>query len=518
MKPAITHMLALATALLWLAGLMPAAAQAPADPCNAFGVQNLVLTGTQLPVSFSGGTAQTGADCMAWQEFISLNWKADPAHPGQPDISAPASSFGAPEDTSPKVWESYFEAATVFNPPSRKTLLWTAPRPKLLSLSRLSEFGAANLTLSGISQAGSGKWLTNQRGGLTYYDVFINQDEFDYITTNQFNGANLTTFAGQLACASQQGSGGKGGLNLPGGGNGNATAKLDTDCTGTPAIYGQNVGAIEVKAAWTILPADHSLDYRYLTAIADVITPGGKETQVTIGLVGLHILHKVPGAQQFVWATFEQIDNDPDDAGNGSSYSAPFLPANPNQKPSPGYTYFNPSCTPQADPYYGCVHNKLPGTPCNLQGQPAGCDPYSAPMQVTRLVPVDNKIANPVTGYAWSLLPAASVFNYYRLIDVQWPSKSTYVGPGTKVPLTSGSIVPDPSASIVANTTLETFEQDKNACTSCHVNAPIAQKKNIVLTQLAGRPQREVMLPALKALEKSYASDYSFLFVAETTH
>jgi hypothetical protein len=63
--------------------------------------------------------------------------------------------------------------------------------------------------------------------------------------------------------------------------------------------------------------------------------PNGNTTQATVGLVGLHIIHKYPGAAQFVWATFEQIDNSPDD-NNGGTATWPALPPNPNQKPSPG--------------------------------------------------------------------------------------------------------------------------------------------------------------------------------------
>jgi hypothetical protein len=521
-----SYMVVLGVAVLWLLGGAPAKAQAPQNPCTGFGVQKLSLAWNNLPVSFSGITGQTGADCMAWQEFIALNWKADPAHPGQPDRFTPASTFGTPGDTSPTVWESYFKASTLFNSATGANLLWAAFRPQIHNLSQLSAFGVTNL--SSIAQADNNKWLTNQRGGLTYYDIGINEDEFDFIVFNQFHGSNLTTYAGQLACAEQPGKNGRGGFHLPAGGNGIPFAKLDTDCMGNPTIYGQNVGAIEVKSAWTALPADHSLDYRYLTAVANVMMPDGTQQQQTVGLVGLHILHKVPGAQQWVWATFEQIDNDPDDANDGASYSAPTLPSNANQQPRPGYTYFNPSCTPQTDQVFGCVHNEEPGAACSSQSQPsAGCFSYSAPMQITRLVPVD-EIANSVTGYTWSLLPAKSVFNYYRLIDVQWPSKSIYTPPGSRPPLLAGDITPAPSTKIVSNTTMETYFQSQNSCTSCHSNTPIALNIDAVLTQvngvtsrknvLPGMKVREVILPGLKLLSSIYASDYSFLFFDETTH
>ena len=476
------------------------------SPCNVFGVQPVTLTPT-LPTRFSASTAQLGADCMAWQTFISLNWAADPANPGQPDPKTPASSFGAPGDTRPKVWETYLEASAVFTAPKASAkALWAAQRPSIKSLTRLSKQGATDLSLSGIAQAGDGQWLTAQSGVLTYYEVRMNQDEHQFITTNVFSGSDLTTYAGQAACAAA-----KGGLLLPAGGGGNASAKLDTDCLGAPAAYGANVGAIEIKAAWIPLPADHSLDYRYKTAVAQITLPGGATRQVTVGLVGLHIIRKVQGAPQFVWSTFEQIDNSPDEANGG--YSAPSLPANPNQKALGAYAYFNPNGTVAKDPIYKCVHNAGPTTPCLLTGRQT-CQPYSAPMQITRLVPVD-PTANAVTGYVWSLLPATSVYNYYRLINVQWPNSPTLIPPGATVPLTTGDITPSSKSGIVANTTMETYQQAKNACMDCHQYAAIATPKNRTTALMAGRITPKVRPRAL-ADGSSYASNYSFVFVSET--
>lgn len=506
---ALALVLAVAVMVMGEGRSAPTAALAQtASPCNVFGVQPVTLTPT-LPTQFASATAQLGADCMAWQSFISLNWAADPNNPGQPDPNAPASSFGTPGDTAPKVWETYLEASAVFTATEDK-LLWSAKRPAVKMLTRLSKQGPTDLSLSGIKQAGDGKWLTSQAGQLTYYEVRMNQDEYQFITTNVFSGSDLTTYAGQAACAA--GQNGKGGLILPAGG-GSTGATLDSDCLGNPAKYGANVGAIEIKAAWVPLPADHSLDYRYKTAIAQVTGPNGGVVQVTVGLVGLHIIRKVQGAPQFVWATFEQIDNSPDEANGG--YSAPSLPANPNQKPRSAYTYFNANCTTAGDPTYRCQHNALPGKPCDAKGQPAGCYPYSAPMQITRLTPVD-PTANSVTGYVWSLLPANSVYNYYRLINVQWPNSPAIVKTASPVPLPSGDITPSSKSGIVANTTMETYQQAKNACMDCHQGAPVATPRNRTTALLAGRATTKVRPRNLVKGSTTYASDYSFVFVSET--
>jgi hypothetical protein len=503
-----------AVGLLFCFGKMAfAQSTAVANPCNAIGVTQVQLQAV-LPVFFSTASKnQTAADCFAWQEFIYLNWKADPTKPGTPDPKAQPSSFGTPKDTSATVWESFLTATQVFTQSTaRAKTAWQAKRPAVRSFSKLSKLGDAVLT--GIGQAGDNKWITDQRGVPAFYDIHLNQDEYAYITTNVFNGSDLTTFAGQQACASQPGQNARGGFNLP---SGNAQGNLDVDCKGNVMTYGQGVGAMEIKAAWVALPADGSLNYRYKTTLAQYTLPGGKPVTATMGLVGLHIIHKVPGANQFIWATFEHIDNDPDD--NNGNPAPPALPPNPNQKPSSGFTFFNPKCNPQTDTYYQCKPNTLPGNPCPVGKPPTqGCFPYSAPMQITRIVPVDQQ-ANSVTGYAWSILPAASVFNYYRLIDVQWPNAAAPVPPQSTVPLSTGDITPSSASHIVANSTLETYMQTTNSCMDCHQYAGIAQRSLQSTAQIAGQRVRRVRLRrGAKAAggAPQYGSDYSFIFSTET--
>ena len=196
------------------------------NPCTALGTTPVELSAT-LPSFFSAVGTQINADCLAWQEFIYLNWKADPSDPGRPDQNAPPSSFGSPNDTSATVWESFFEASEVF----AGGTVWSAPRTEQKTLMRLAKLGDADISLHSTGQAGDGKWLTDHRGGLAFYEVRMNEDEYDFITKNVFNGSDLTTYAGQLACAQQPGSNGRGGFNLP---SGTASGHTDVDCAGTP--------------------------------------------------------------------------------------------------------------------------------------------------------------------------------------------------------------------------------------------------------------------------------------------
>jgi hypothetical protein len=498
-----------------------AGAQAPLpNPCSS-----PVSPRQQPSLPVDPGDSQIEVDCSAWQTFIALNWRADPAKPGQPDLASKWDSFGRPNDTSATVWESYQEAADLFGGDVSLRGQWKVKRPAVKKLSRTSKFGSLDLT--GITEAGGNQWLTNQRGDLTYYEITLNPTQVEFITVN-----NLTTVAGQQACATQPGKTPRpslasseqgapapkgpvrGGFNLPSGG---PNGWIDYDCVGDPINtkahpFNDNLGVMEIKAAWTPLP-DPSLHYRYKTAVAEILDPVTRQMRrVTVGLVGLHIVRKRFPKLPWVWATFEHIDNTPDENPDvRGGWSPPQLPDNPNQVKRAGYTFFNPGCVAANDKAFGCVHNSPP-TPC-LTGsiRSSQCQPYNAPMQITRMNRVD-PIANSVTAYAWSLMPKNSVFNYYRLINVQWPQArivSPPPGPGLKAPLNTGS--PQPSGRIVANTTMETFVQTELSCLDCHANATIASADAV---QAKGSLRR---VAGNAKAQSTYASDYSFIFYNETT-
>jgi hypothetical protein len=121
-------------------------------------------------------------------------------------------------------------------------------------------------------------------------------------------------------------------------------------------------------------------------------------------------------------------------------------------------------------------------------------------------------------------MPATSVFNYYRLINVQWPQqgigqppKNIPPGPGLRVPLYMGNPSPAGNAggpgAIVANTTLESFQQKSNSCMDCHVYAGIASPPTAQAMTPGGLRR---FTPAAPGGQPQYASDYSFIFFSET--
>ena len=188
------------------------------------------------------------------------------------------------------------------------------------------------------------------------------------------------------------------------------------------------------------------LDYRYKTALAENRRPGHPHQTDGDGRPCRHAHH--PQALPAPALDLGDVRADRQQPGRGGEWRLlpPALPANANQKPSPGFTFFNPACDPKKDPTYKCMHNAPPA--CRAGRSGTVCDPYDKPMQITRLNPVGAP-ANKVTTYVWGLLPAESVFNYYRLVDVQWPQAAiskNLPGPGMRVPLTMGNPTPVGSA------------------------------------------------------------------------
>lgn len=409
--------------------------------------------------------------CFAWQEFIALSWPAGAGGAGVPDGSVTPALWGDPGMTSPTVWETFKEAHEVFLPDGSRPDAWGVSRlmrsfeaPQRLSLeagltaselsteelagarilansdqsdglrvlrmtSKVSDrlHGEANQlaarSLSGddldSTEQAFGGHLTGQNRRLTYYAIHVNRPLFDYIVANGLYDANRQ--AGQL-------------IRAPRGSTGLGSAAAQE-------------GAVVLKSAWldlTGVPADRRR--RFHTADVCLLEAGGFCRHATVGLVGLHIVHKTETFPQWSWATFEHVDNAPDrEDVRQSDFSPP-------------YNYYDPAC-PASDPR--CQPNVKPG-PASDRTQPT---------PVVRVTPLERSV-NELNDQVHRMIRAAnpdSVWQHYRLIDVQWPEAGQAITSIQNVPLPAGG----PRPTILANATLETYVQRKS-CLDCHQNAAIA--------------------------------------------
>jgi len=251
-----------------------------------------------------------GADCALWHTFFYLNWPALPNQRGMPDKT---SRFGI---ARPTVWETYRRVEQVFLPNGQKPPPWngrflqaglaskvateidSGQARLLLREAKISRRvinvivqGAANddYFLRFIRQA-DGHILYDQQKVPVYYEIAMNQTQFDYIVNNGLYNANTqVTYTTKTNIA------------LPG-------------------------GSIELKAAWKILTPAEVTSGRFRTAKAYIWGPILQP--VTVGLVGLHMFAGGGDKTVGLWGTFAQIDNVPLQGSIG---------------PGP-YSFFNPQC------------------------------------------------------------------------------------------------------------------------------------------------------------------------------
>ncbi len=389
-------------------------------------------------------------DNFAWRAFVALAWPAltDPAHRGEPDR---AKTLG---DSGPRVWETFKSRYEVFQrgpdggalPPAR----WGSYEGRnpcgadvdnrtktLASFAPFADFNQASFTL--------GKFLSPliaQNRTYTRYEVRINQAEFDSIVDHRwFIRDALPTVE-------------------------------------APAQF--NDGSVAVKAAWRILTdADPPAVRRryYVVTDAQVVDvaqslAAGKPVcaKHDVALVGLHIAIKTKYRPQWLWSTFEHVDNVPP-VGVGEAREPDAKDAN-----AP-YSYNDPA-KEQAD-IATPVNSPLaqPVGPAN----PPGIDP--APMQVVRKHPINPETMAMNRAY-WSLPEVrGTVWAHYMLVATQWPTVTQppapendgryfpglRVAPGTPAePYQIEAEKGEPNENLV-NVTMETYAQDSPAsCMACH--------------------------------------------------
>ena len=305
------------------------------------------------------------------------------------------------------------------------------------------------------------------------------------------------------------------------------------------------LGSLEFKAAWLqISDRDDSKWRKY--KLSHAYAWDGEEfcEEVTVALVGLHIIHKTQSNPQWIWATFEHEDNSPTQAevDHGQVENR--------------YTFFNLDCEPQPI-NQGCLTQATAGcypiaasawtnaglppptqTSCTANQTPSycldlsnpSCPPY--PVQVTRVVPISNNGDNLVADLNAQMkeiirkqASADSVWQHYQLIGTLWSGAP--VGDNALdakpplTPLAQAGLRPVIEAVPLYNTTMETYAQQgawagascnqnnsgkctsvirtstTSSCQNCHAFAAIANAG-------ATLPDGHTVL--------SYASDYSFVF------
>lgn len=347
--------------------------------------------GNQNPIQFF--------DDYSWRALIAVVWPAAAGQRGQPDKSKTVASAG------PRVFETYKSGWEIFHNDGSSPSPWNVyDAARFNACNGAVSFGDVVLAsfskFSDLGQAGFGNLvgpLVAQNTTYVRYLTGFNEIEFSQILSRQlYLRSNIPSRPNSLT--------------LPN-------------------------GSLDVKSAWILMKTIPHPE-RYYTCTVLVLDPQtGNCSTTTAGLVGLHIVQKTPTRPQWIWSTFEQVDNVPPPVAGG-----------------PGKFNFNDGkggAMPISNPY--------PIDPLTL--------PTPAPFNVQRLTPIHPSTASTNTSYRNML--EGSVWQFYQLVMTQWPLVPSQ--PGTLG--TPSNTFPGTNAtSAFANVTMETFDQAdiRKGCMACH--------------------------------------------------
>ena len=371
---------------------------------------------------------------LAWQAFIALNWPA--TDDGHPDLKA-----GLSDNKTWRVWNYWRSAGSLFQKDGETPAPWKDTRDE----SERPRAFANRPHVNGLTnerdnfEAFTGP-LVDQNGKWVRYEIRLNKEEFGYILQNE-----LYSQDGQVKFSQRE----------------------KDNQVNLPKNKGDKHGSIEIKLAWKEM-GNNDDPSRFYTTDLDV-TPSesnAKPRTIHVGLVGMHIAMLTKSSPEWIWSTFEQIDN-------------------VRSNPEPNGKMSHPNFVDPA--YSGTDFNKLPQKNAKRDDAgkllPAsGADATTwieslttTPVQVKRVVvpiaarlnPWDDKlgaVTKELNGEVQALLAAKqSVFQYYEMVDVQWPlhpnAPSVPGGEGSAPESlrfkTPGEMIP----TFLINTTMETYFQ-----------------------------------------------------------
>lgn len=362
--------------------------QVPADVCIPSD-----FPATRPPITFF--------DDFSWRSFIALVWPAQQGQRGTPDAAQTVSGPG------PRVFETYKSSWEIFHKDGSAPAAWDVYEDKKFNpCGHAVQFGdvviASFSKFADVGQADFGTLvgpLVAQNKKYTRYLTGFNRIEFDQIAANKwFLRANLGTAAAPLKF---------------------------------------NDGAIDVKSAWIEMAGiPHPERYYKRTAMVLDLESNPSQCKPTeIGLVGLHIVQKTPSRPQWIWSSFEQIDNIPQD---GAQPPFAFHDGGPSPMPTRNPIEFPPP--------------EVPPTVFNVQ----------------RLKPIHPSTVETNRAYRRALAQQNSVWQFYQLVTTQWPvpgnAPNNDGSPANSFPGAGAT------ATAFANVTMETFDQLRiqRGCMNCH--------------------------------------------------
>jgi hypothetical protein len=396
---------------------------------------------------------QRGFDFYSWLTFIALNSPA--ANPKGIETSQP--------DT-PTVWENgrnFMPLLDIMLPGGAKPEWGKKVIPQACQSQHtlMPNLMVVKMIEESFNQPFKTGPLIDQRNNYAIFDILMNKVMFDYIVDH-----DLYSQAGQMSDKNSNLR-----IDFPSGHH-------DQNGNGDP-------GAIMIKVAWKILdPEDDKRKFHHVQALVAMPSSADQQSdppclEKTLGLVGFHVVHKTEGRPQWIWTSFEHVDNVPEQAEVDARDVKPLKPS---------YNFYDPSC--KAD----CPVNQTPPRPWDpepenkLKFRVRADGKFLFNSQITRVVPLTE--ATHDMNRKFHTILGNTVWTNYMLIGTQWPSAFPCTADrsvGAPKPRTDFEKQPDmncaPAPTFMANTTLETFSQGEvpqasSSCMGCHGNAVSYQR------------------------------------------
>jgi len=410
------------------------------------------------PTKSSIENRQRGFDFYSWLTFIALN--------------SPASNpkgIGSSKADTPTIWEdkkNFIPLLDVMLPGGAKPNWDTRIVPP--ACQRKHEASKGLMVVKMIEESFNQPFKTgpliDQRNNYAIFDILMNRAMFDYIVDDKH----------PLYSQALQASGLNSNLRIdfpPG-----RHDKKTGSGAGDP-------GSIMIKVSWKILdPEDDNSKFHHVQAlVAMPRTPDEQSDppclEKTLGLVGFHVVHKTEDRPQWIWTSFEHIDNVPEKNDIDAHK------ADPVAHKLKLYNFFDRACTDN------CPINEAPPRPWDPEHKNGlkfrlkenGGVLFNS--QIVRTTPL-TKATNDINDEFDAIL-GDTVWKNYILIGTQWPSgfpctADHSVRPDAPDPKTDFDKQPDmncaPAPTFLANSTLETFSQGtvpqaSSSCMACHGNA-----------------------------------------------
>ena len=376
-----------------------------------------------IPTNFTE-VATDYFDDYSWRSFVALVWPADRGSRGKADAAKKVA------DDGPRVFETYKSLWEVFHPDG------SAPAASFDSYESSANnacsvrtgFGdkviASFTGLDEVAQFGPGELLpplVAQNGRYVRTETLYNRTAYEYIVHRK--------------------------LYLR-----SALPEIPSPHPATPVLSFPD-GSVVLKAAWLDLSgfseAQKRRYYSREVILRDANT--GKCSPVTMGLIGLHVVQKTASRPQWIWSTFEHVDNVP-----------------PARVGAPGVFAFHDG-TSTAPP----AENPLTLTPLAKE-----------PVKPFNVIRAADAPINPKTAFAnlmYERVLKGSIWENYQLVMTQWPRVEGEQSIPVPASLNGDASHTFPglgsaSGSAFSNVTMETFDQSRPqlGCMNCHNQARMA--------------------------------------------